>query len=211
MENAMARDDGAFTSDAFLRTGELMAELGALEPCQNGYLGSKWSEPLGDFADGRAAMILAFDNTSLNQKAQATDGVGLAEDNVGRFEFPSVPGGTGDPNITFGGLNGWAITKNAPDEAIEFMKWFTNVDNQRSNADSMGLIPVAIGAEDGVTNPLLRMSAEALANSPYHQNYLDQALGPNLGRAVNDVSVDLWSGSMSPQEAAQTLQDTADL
>jgi hypothetical protein len=28
---------------------------------------------------------------------------------------------------------------------------------------------------------------------------------------VNDVSVELWAGRMTPEEAAQTLQDTADL
>ena len=211
MAAAKAGEPDAFLAEPFIQTGERMIELGALEPCQNGYLGSRWPEPLGDFGDGRAAMILGFDNTSINQKAQATDGVGLAEENIGRFEFPSVPGGVGDPNITFGALNGWAISKNAPDEAIDFMRWFTAVEQQRRLATAVGQVPVAVGAEDGIVNPLVRLSAEALGKSPYHQNYLDQDLGPNVGRTVNDVSVELWSGQMSAEEAAEMVQETADL
>jgi raffinose/stachyose/melibiose transport system substrate-binding protein len=208
---AKAREPGAFMSDAFIETGEKMIELGAMEPCQAGYLASHWPEPLGDFADGRAAMILAFDNTGINQTAQATDGQGQPLENIGRFAFPIVEGAVGDPDITFGGLNGWALSKDAPDAAVDFMRWFTAADQQRRLAGSTGIIPVALGAEDGVVDPLMRMSAEALAGSPYHQNYLDQDLGPNLGRTVNDVSVELWSGAMTAEEAAQTVQDTADL
>ncbi len=60
------------------------------------------------------------------------------------------------------------------------------------------LIPVAVGAPDGVTNPLLHRSAEQLAHSTWHQNFFDQDLGPSVGRVVNDVSVDIVSGQMSP-------------
>lgn len=211
MAAAKAGEANAFLAEPFIKTGERMIELGSLEPCQNGYLGSRWPEPLNDFGDGRAAMILAFDNTGINQKVQATDGVGLAMDNIGRFEFPSVPGGVGDPNITFGGLNGWAVSKNAPDEAIDFLRWFTAAERQRILAEKSGIVPVALGAEDGLVDPLMRRSGEALGNAPYHQNYLDQDLGPNVGRTVNDVSVELWSGQISAEEAAEMVQETADL
>ena len=39
------------------------------------------------------------------------------------------------------------------------------------------------------------------------QLYLDQAFGPNLGGAVNDISVDLAVGAITPEEAVQTLED----
>jgi raffinose/stachyose/melibiose transport system substrate-binding protein len=211
MAAAKAGEDDAFLNDAFIKAGQQIADLGAMEPCQNGWQGSHWPEPLGDFADGRAAMMLGFEDTNLDQIPQATDGKGLAQDNIGRFPFPAVEGGAGDPTDTFGGLNGWAITKDAPDETIDFLRWFTAADQQRKLAATAGVIPVAIGAEDGLTDPLVRQSAEALAASNYHQNYLDQDLGPNLGRTVNDVTVELWAGDITPEEAAQTLQDTADM
>ena len=211
MDAAKAGEDGAFLNEAFVRAGEQVQELGALEPCQNGWQGSRWPEPLGDFADGRAAMMLGFEDTNIDQGPNATDGVGLAQDNIGRFPFPSVEGGAGSTSDTFGGLNGWAVTASAPDEAIDFLRWFTNADNQRRLAETTGLIPVVVGAEDGVVDPLVREAATALADSTYHQNYLDQDLGPNLGRTVNDMTVELWAGDISPEDAAQTLQDTADM
>lgn len=211
MAMAKAGEPNAFMSDAFIKAGEQMIELGAMDVCQKGYLGSKWPEPLGDLADGRAAMILGFESTSAAQSGQATDGVGLAQDNIGRFPFPTVEGGVGNASDTFGGMNSWAISANAPDEAVDFMRWFTAADQQRRLAATTGIIPVALGSEDGVSSPLVREAAEALGSSTYHQNYLDQDLGPNLGRVVNDVSVELWSGQMTAEEAAQMIQDTADL
>jgi raffinose/stachyose/melibiose transport system substrate-binding protein len=211
MQTAKSGEEDAFLQDAFIKAGEQVAELGAMEPCQNGWQGSHWPSPLGDFADGRAAMMLGFEDTNMDQIPQATDGKGLAQDNIGRFPFPTVEGGAGDPTDTFGGLNGWAVTVNAPDEALDFLRWFTGADQQRRMAQPIGMIPVAIGAEDGVTDPIVRESAAALSASSYHQNYLDQDLGPNLGRTVNDVTVELWAGDTSPEDAAQTLQDTADM
>jgi raffinose/stachyose/melibiose transport system substrate-binding protein len=211
MQAAKSGGPDAFTGDAIIKAGEQVAELGAMEPCQNGWQGSRWPEPLGDFADGRAAMILGFEDTNLDQIPQATDGKGLAQDNIGRFAFPAVEGGAGDPSDTFGGLNGWAVTPNAPEETIDFLRWFTAADQQRRLAELTGMIPVAIGAEDGIVDPLVRESATALAAASFHQNYLDQDLGPNLGRTVNDVTVELWAGDITPQQAAQTLQDTSDM
>jgi raffinose/stachyose/melibiose transport system substrate-binding protein len=69
------------------------------------------------------------------------------------------------------------------------------------------LIPVAAGAQDGVTKPLLHASAEQLAHSTWHQNFFDQDLGPSVGRVVNDVSVAIVSGQMSPAEGSQQIQD----
>ena len=198
-------------NDAIIKAGEQVQELGAMEPCQNGWQGSRWPEPLGDFADGRAAMMLGFEDTNLDQIPQATDGEGLSQDNIGRFPFPAVEGGAGATTDTFGGLNGWVVTADAPEEAVDFLRWFTAPEQQRRMAEQTGMIPVAIGAEDGVVDPLVREAAAALAKSSYHQNYLDQDLGPNLGRTVNDVTVELWAGDISPEEAAQTLQDTADM
>ncbi len=73
------------------------------------------------------------------------------------------------------------------------------------------LLPVAVGADDGVTNSLLAQSAKQLAASTWHQNYFDQDLGAAVGRVVNDVSVEIVSGQMTSQEGAQQIQDAFEL
>jgi raffinose/stachyose/melibiose transport system substrate-binding protein len=211
MAAAKAGEPDAFKADAFIKAGEQLQQLGAMEPCQDGYLAARWNDTLASFADGKTAMILGFEATERDQRNNASDDVGLDPSNIGRFYFPEVPGGVGLLSDTFGGLNGWAITRNAPQEAVDFMRWFTAADQERILAEKTGLIPVAIGAETGIATDLVKLAAAQLGASTWHQNFLDQDLGPNLGRVVNDVTVEIFSGAMSPQDGAQMIQDTADL
>lgn len=211
LASVKAGDPDAFFSDAFIKAGESMIELGELEPCQAGWQGSNWPSSAGMFGDGTVAMILSFEDFERRQVAQATDGKGQDYSNIGRFSFPAVEGGMGDPASTLGALNGWAVSANAPPETIDFLKFFSNEENSRKLAAETGIIPATKNTEDSIGLALAAETAGMLAVSPYHQNYLDQDLGPNLGRAVNDVSVELMGGQMSPRDAAQYLQDTADL
>jgi len=206
-----AKEPNAFFGDAFIKAGEDIVELGAMEPCQAGWQGSKWPSSAGMFGDGSVAMLLSFEDFERRQVAQATDKKGQPYDNIGRFTFPSVEGGVGDPASTLGALNGWAVSKNAPPETLDFLKFFSNEENARRLAAETGIIPATKNTEDSIGLALAAETAGDLAVSPYHQNYLDQDLGPNLGRSVNDVSVELWGGEITPEEAAQYLQDTADL
>lgn len=211
LANVKAKEPNAFFADPFIKAGEDIVELGALEPCQAGWQGSNWPSSAGMFGDGTVAMILSFEDFERRQVAQATDGEGQPFDNIGRFTFPAVEGGVGDPASTLGALNGWAVTKNAPPETIDFLKFFASEESARRLAAETGIIPATKNTESAIGLALAAETAGELAVSPYHQNYLDQDLGPNLGRAVNDVSVELWGGEITPEEAAQYLQDTADL
>ncbi len=200
-----------FMAPAMIKAGEQLAEFGNLEPFQPGYLGSTWPQALGVFGDGKAAMILGFDNTEANQRKNAGDGKGLAPDNIGRFAFPAVEGGAGKATDTLGGLNGWAVTKNASKEAIEFATFLTNAENEKKMAKAGMILPVAAGASEAVTNQLMAGSAKQLSESTWHQNFFDQTLGAAVGRVVNDVSVEIVSGQMTPEEGAQQIQDAFEL
>jgi raffinose/stachyose/melibiose transport system substrate-binding protein len=208
---AKAGEGDGFLDPAVIKAGEQLAELGALEPFQPGYLGASWPQSLGQFGDGKAAMILGFENTEANQRKNAGDGRGIAPENLGRFAFPPVEGGAGAATDTLGGLNGWAVTKNASKEAIDFLGFLTNADNEREMAQAGMILPVAVGADDGVTNPLLAESAKQLGASTWHQNFFDQDLGAAVGRVVNDVSVEIVSGQMTSRDGAQMIQDAFEL
>lgn len=208
---AKAGENGGFAGEPFVAAGEKLAALGALEPFQNGYLGATWNDALAAFGDGRAAMILSFENTGRTQISNSTDGKGLAEDNIGRFAFPVIEGAPGLVTDNMGGLTGWAVTKDAPPETEKFLEYYTSPDVARRISEVQKVIPVTIGVADSITDPLLKSSAEALADETWHQNYLDQDLGPNVGAVVNDMSVAIVSGATSPEDAAQQIQDTFEL
>lgn len=210
---AAAKNGEGFTGEGFVRASEKLIALGALEPFQQGYLGASWPDTQAVFADGRAAMILGFQNqvTKQNQANSATDGVGLSSDQVGRFLFPLVDGAPGVSTDEFGGLNGWVVTANAPPETEDFLKFFTDKENATRLASETGILPTTIGAEGGVVDPFMKEIVTEMAGATWHQNYLDQDLGPNVGRVVNDMSVELVSGQISAADALQQIQDAFSL
>ena len=93
-----------FLDPTIIKAGDDLIELGKLEPFQPGYLATTWPQALGVFGDGKAAMILGFENTEANQRKNAGDGKGLDPANIGRFAFPVVEGGAGKATDTLGGL-----------------------------------------------------------------------------------------------------------
>ncbi|MEF2072670.1 extracellular solute-binding protein [Consotaella aegiceratis] len=206
-DQTKAHEGDGFTAEPFVKAGELLADLGKLEPFQNGYLGATWNDTLAAFGDGRAAILLGFENTYFTQASNSTDGKGLAADNIGRFPFPVVEGAPGVATDDFGGLNGWAVTAVAPPETEDFLKFYTNLENEKLLAAKTAILPTTKGAAEAVTDPLLKQAADQMAEETWHQNYLDQDLGPNVGRVVNDMSVGIVAGQISPEDAVQQIQD----
>ncbi|EKF59805.1 putative periplasmic binding ABC transporter protein [Agrobacterium albertimagni AOL15] len=210
-DRAKNNEGDGFLDPAIIKAGEQLAELGKLEPFQDGYLGATWPQTLGTFADGRAAILLGFEHTEANQRKNAGDGKGLEAANIGRFPFPIVEGGVGKVTDTLGGLNGWAVTKNASPAAIDFLRFFTSPEQERRMAAAGVIIPAAAEAEDALKDDLMRQAADQLAASTWHQNFFDQDLGPSVGRVVNDVAVEILAGQLSSEEGAQMIQDAREL
>ena len=203
---AMRGENGGFAGETFVKAGELFKQLVDLQPFQTGFLGFKNQPAVGYFGDGKAAMTLALSNVFLLQRVLAADKVGLSDDKLGWFGFPTVPGGKGDASDTLGGITGWLVTKGSPKEAVEFLKFLVSQDVQKRLAAGNFLIPVVSGADAGLTSPFMRDIAQNLARSKYHQNFLDQTLGPSVGRVVNDVTAEIAGGSMTPKDAAKAIQ-----
>jgi len=203
---ALRGENGGFAGETFQKSGELFKQLVDLQPFQNGFLGFKNPQAVGYFGDGKAAMTLAISSAYHLQRAVAADKVGLGEDKIGWFDFPVVPGGKGAPTDTLGGITGWLITKGSPKEATDFLKFFISKDVQTRLAAGNFLVPVVKGAEAGINNGFMKRIADNLAKSNYHQNFYDQALGPSVGRVVNDAAAEIAGGSMTPQQAATAIQ-----
>jgi raffinose/stachyose/melibiose transport system substrate-binding protein len=209
---AAARAGGGFMTDSFIAASQKLIDLGKLEAFQKGFVAASWPDAAATFADGRAALLLAGDNTATpaNQALAATDGKGLAPEDIGRFPFPVIEGTPGLVTDDFGGLNGWVVTKNAPPETVDFLKFYTELDNAKKLA-AQGVIPTTFGGEAGLVEPSMKLSAEQMGKETWHQNYLDQDLGPNVGRVVNDISAALAAGQISAQDAVQQVQDAFEL
>ena len=145
------------------------------------------------------------------QGPNSASGKGLAEEDIGILSFPIVSGGKGKATDTLGGVNGWLVTKTAPPEAVDFLKFFSQQKYaQGGRGAPAAYIPVVKGSEASITDPLVKRLADDLATTTYHQNYFDQDLGPSVGRVINDVSVAVAAGEMTPEAAAAAIQDAAE-
>ena len=203
---ALKGQDGGFAGPDFVRAGENFKQLVDLKPFQDGFLGDKHLTGIGLFADGKAAMTLAISVIYNQQHAVAADKKGLADDQIGWLDFPTVSGGKGLPTDTLGGIVGWAVSKGAPPETVPWVEAFVSPDVQSKLAAAGYIIPVVKGADAAIKDPFQRRVADELAHSTYHQNFYDQVLGPSVGRVVNDAAADIAAGSATPQEAAKSVQ-----
>ena len=210
LADAKAGKNGGFKNSAFVEAGKRLRELAALEPFQAGHLTTKYGQAAGMFGDGKGAMQLMFELLPVMQGPSSSNGKGLPEDDIGIFAFPTLPGGKGKATDTLGGIHGFLVTKSAPPEAVDFLKFFSQEKYAKEAAANGGYIPIYKGTAAAITDPLFRQVAEILSQTTYHQNFLDQDLGPSVGRVINDVSVSVAEGKITPEAAAAAIQEAAD-
>ena len=153
--------------------------------------------------NGKAAMELMGQWAPALEKDNSADKKGLG-DKLGFFPFPMVEGGKGDPADAVGGGNGFAIGKNASPEAIDFVKFMTSAENQAALA-KIGVK----GGEAGLSDPQMITVQKTFAAAQYFQLYYDQALPAAMGSVVNDSTQGIFAGTLTPEQAAQAIEDSA--
>ena len=208
---AAQRGEGdGFAGEDFVKAGEYFLQLAEMEPWQQGFLAASYGDASGFFGDGKAAMHLMGDWDYGAMKDNSANKEGIPDDQLGILPFPTIEGGKGDPTDTLGGLGGVLFSKNASDAAVKWVEFFNNAENQAKYAAEAAYTPIAKGAADVMTNPFKVQIAKNSGNAHWHALFFDQALGPNVGGVVNDVSAELAGNSISAQEAAELIKEAVD-
>ena len=210
LTDAKAGKDGGFKGATWVEAGKRLRELALLEPFQAGYVATSHAQSSGVFGDGKAAMDLMGDWLLGMQGPNASNGKGLSEDDIGVLPFPTLPGGKGKITDTLGGVHAFLVTKTASADTVDFLKFFSQEKYAKAAAEAGLYIPVYKGADQYIKDPIVKQIAGDLAKTTYHQNFFDQDLGPSVGRVVNDISVAVAAGQMTPEAAAAAIQDAAD-
>ncbi len=199
---------GDWNTDACTKAGQAVLDLNALDPYQPGYKSATYNDEAASVGNGKAAMELMGQWAPSVEMDQSADKQGLG-DKLGWFPFPSVAGGAGAPTDGVGGGNGIAVGKDAPPEALDFLKFFESADNaNKLNSDNVGLSPV-VGTSDSVTDPNLQAVAAGRDQATFMQLYLDQATSPAMGQAINDATIALFLGQSTPDKVCQAISDAA--
>jgi raffinose/stachyose/melibiose transport system substrate-binding protein len=201
-EAAYSREGEGFDSPTFVKAGEMFKELIDLQPFQPGFLGAKYPDAAGYFGDGKAAMYFMGDFLYAAQQKASTSGKGVPDDQLDFVAFPAVEGGKGNEDV-LGAVEGWLVAKGAPDEAIKFLRFFLNKENQTKMAAAVH-IPLTWEQRAWRTrsSPLPRpFNKSRICRSSTTSSWAQR------GRVVNDVSADLAAGAITPEEAAKTVEE----
>jgi len=205
--NADAGNNGGFNSPEFVRVGAEFKRLVDLKPFQPGFMDTNNNKAAGLFGDGKGAFHLMGNWLYGSQQKNSTSGKGLSDDEIGFISFPMVKDGKGKPTDTFGGINGWLVTKDASPSSVKWLKHLLSKENQVEGG-RLGLwLPIVKGAGSGVQIPIVRQVVAQFDQSEHHQLYLDQALGASVGATLNDVTAEIATGELTPQEAAKRVEE----
>jgi raffinose/stachyose/melibiose transport system substrate-binding protein len=206
MQAAYDDKNGGFAGPDVVKAFQLYKDLAALNPFQKGFLANTYPESAGTFHDGKTAFHLMGTWDPLEGRADAADQKGLPDEKLGWFFFPEVTGGKGHANDIFASLDGWLVAKEAPKEAVDFMKVWLGKEVQNKLAEQGLFIPMVKGTADVIKDPFQKAIAQEVENSQWIAIAIDQLLGPDTGRVFNDASADIAAGKITPEQAASAVE-----
>jgi raffinose/stachyose/melibiose transport system substrate-binding protein len=207
LEEAISTGD--WTGEAFITAGTELKKLIDMEPFQDSFLAATYPQQAATMGNGKAAMELMGQWAPGVEKdnSESKEGIG---DALGWFGFPGLAGGAGAPTDVFGGADGFAVGRDAPPEAVDFLRYFVSLEVATRFAElNDGTLPPTNGSEEAVTDPFLTTVLQKRAESTFAQLYLDQATSPELGAAINDAIQGLFAGTLTPEQVSQAITDAA--
>jgi raffinose/stachyose/melibiose transport system substrate-binding protein len=207
MEDAIAT--GKWDGPAFITAGNELKKLIDMKPFQDSFLAATYPQEAATVGNGKAAMELMGQWAPGVEKDNSESKAGLGDD-LAWFGFPGLTGGAGQATDVFGGADGFAVGRDAPPEAVDFLKYFVSLDvAKRFGGLNDGTLPPTNGAEVSVTDPFLTTVLQKRGESTFAQLYLDQATTPELGAAINDAIQGLFAGTSTPEQVSKAITDAA--
>lgn len=202
-----------FTDPCFVKAGEDTKRLVDAKPFNRGFLSTPaqtgGTSASGLLATGKVAMEMQGHWEPGVMQGLTPDHKGLG-DRTGWFPFPAVSGGAGDQKAALGGGDAWAVSKDAPDAAVEFVKYLLSDEVQKGFAENDMGLPTNPAAGGSVKDPALAGLLKVRDEAPYVQLYFDTAFGAAVGGAMNDEIALLFAGKATPQDIVAKTQAAAD-
>lgn len=196
---------GAFNKGPFLDAMNMLSDFVATEPFQENFIDTSQYEQEALVADGYAAMTLMGQWAPSTGHDNATTEAGQNAE-FGLMMFPSVAGGKDLQKNAQGGGDGYVISKDAPEEAVDFLKSLYEPENYEIIVERLNACPVIPGYEDLLSKDMAEV-VEAVSNAEYFQLYYDQFLPTAVGQAINEATEAVIIGVATAQEACDYIQE----
>jgi raffinose/stachyose/melibiose transport system substrate-binding protein len=198
---------GSFTDPAFIYAGEKIQEWVTKCYFNTGFNGL-------DEDSGQARQILYRGEAAMLIMGSWFNSSALTESpddfypKMGIFKFPRDEEGVGDPNTVIGtvGDNFYHVSANSKNPAKAFELITHLIDDEATNdALNDGRIPPVKNVS--LSDPILAELFAQVQSAPDMQLWYDQSLSPEVADVHKVTSQEIFGGTLSPQEAAQQLQN----
>ena len=209
LDAANQQGDASFDDPAFIQAGVHLQEMIAADAFSTGFNGMDEAPARAAFLRGDAAMYLM--GTWLVARIIEEKPEFLQQLQV--IPFPAVSAGEGDPSSVLGGINcAFAVSASCkhPELASKLLEYLTS-EQVVTQWCQIGRLPALHSSPEqeeklpNVTRLALRKLREAESLQPYY----DQYLKPRLAVEHKKTTQHLFSGTMTPQQAAQKMAQTA--
>ncbi|MEU1080170.1 extracellular solute-binding protein [Streptomyces sp. NPDC005908] len=201
-----------FEDPCWTKAGEDLADLLESDPFQKGFLTATSQQGAGSsaglIANHKAGMEL-MGNWNPGVIADLTPDKKPLPD-LGWFPFPAVSGGKGEPTAIMGGAGGYSLSKNAPKEALDFLRFTVTKEQQEAYAEAFDTIPVNKAAQGVVTEPYNISALQAFNKAAYSMQFLDTVYGQNVGNAMNIAVVNLLAGKGTAADIVKDVKAAAE-
>jgi raffinose/stachyose/melibiose transport system substrate-binding protein len=128
----------------------------------------------------------------------------------GFFNFPAFADGKGDPKALTGAPEGWMLSKNAPPEAVDFLKFLTSEETAFEFTKTDGQLNAIKGAVTVENTSPARMEAyEIVLNASATAPWFDNAVNINIGDIFMRGGQSLATDQMTPEDIMKDVQDEA--
>jgi raffinose/stachyose/melibiose transport system substrate-binding protein len=155
------------------------------------------------FANGEAPIVyMQFAEISMVEDIGTFD--------FGFFDFPAFVDGKGDPNALTGAPEGWMLNKNAPDEAIDFLKFLTTKETAFAFTAIAGQLNAIKGgvAVENVSAAALE-AYDVVMNASATTPWFDNAVNINIADIFMRGGQSLATGQSTPEEIMLEVQTEA--
>jgi raffinose/stachyose/melibiose transport system substrate-binding protein len=206
--SAFARTGRGFDDPGYVKAGQYIQDLVKKEAFNKGFNGLPYDagQSRQIFYTEQAAMLLMSNALVNNVRTEAPS----FEKKLDFFNFPTMPGGKGDPSSLQGATAPvWSVAKKSknPELAIELAKELASVETAQAFSDRTG----SVAAVKGVVykDPFAKRLAEMVNAAKSIFWPYDQTLPPDLAELHKDTTQALFGLSTTPEAAAKQMEEKA--
>ncbi len=129
----------------------------------------------------------------------------------GFFDFPAVEDGKGDSKALTGAPEGWMLSKNAPKEAEEFLKFLTSQETALEFTKAAGQLNAIKGGVTEENSSKISMEAyEIVNNASSTAPWFDNAVNINIADIFMRGGQNLAIDEQTPEEVMADVQKEAE-